>query len=106
MFSRLTSLQQLDLSGNSLVRLEADCLVGLGSLQTLDMSGNTISALPRGVFKSLGSLTSLDLSKNDIIYINATGKVDVHYLPLTQQKVFISTSAVIFTIFACGGSRF
>ena len=64
--SQLAALTSLDLSGASIVALQASDFAGLSGLTSLDLSDNTLGVLPPGVFDPLSSLTTLDLSNNTL----------------------------------------
>ena len=53
MFADLTSLTNLDLTGNDLTALPAGVFADLSSLRTLDLHDNRLAALPAGVFAGL-----------------------------------------------------
>ena len=66
-FSGLTELTYLSLSGNALSTLpDADVFSDLTKLTYLNLSRNTLSALPAGVFSGLTKLTFLSLSRNTL----------------------------------------
>ena len=70
-FNDLPSLQTLDLDGNSLASLSANAFDGLSSLERLDLSGNSLTSLPANVFNGLSSLQTLDLSDNSLASVPA-----------------------------------
>jgi Leucine-rich repeat (LRR) protein len=61
-----TNLTSLDLSGNSLQRIESDCLDGLHNLETLDLSRNKISSIDSSVFEDVPNLLFLNLHDNHL----------------------------------------
>ena len=58
------SLELLDLSHNSLVRLSTSQFVELGRLHTLNVSYNELTLVSPGAFTGLSSLELLDASQN------------------------------------------
>jgi Leucine-rich repeat (LRR) protein len=71
-FSSLRTLQTLAMRNNRISSLHNGAFEGLISLQILDLSDNKLGYLPLDVFKSLFRLRVLDLSKNTISAIPAT----------------------------------
>ena len=65
-FDGLSSLHSLDLSRSRLTSLPAGVFSGLASLQTLDLSGNNLATLPEGIFSGLASLEALHLAYNGL----------------------------------------
>ena len=66
LFSNLTALTTLDLSGNALSSLPAGLFSGLTSLETLELQRNQMTSLPSGIFLGLRSLTTLKLHRNHL----------------------------------------
>ncbi|KAM6986255.1 leucine-rich repeat-containing protein 19-like [Aplochiton taeniatus] len=64
LFSRLSTLKVLSLSGNNLTLVEPGAFVGLTELERLDLSHNALQALPPEVFGGLPGLRSLQLQGN------------------------------------------
>ena len=60
-FSGLTSLETLSLTGNELASLPEGVFSGLASLGTLGLAGNNLATLPEGIFSGLVSLKDLTL---------------------------------------------
>ncbi|KAK5613448.1 hypothetical protein CRENBAI_021637 [Crenichthys baileyi] len=58
-----TNLTVLDLSGNSISKIEDGSFQWLSGLQTLNMTGNNIKHLTRGTFNGLKMLKNLQLTK-------------------------------------------
>ncbi|XP_068631403.1 protein toll-like [Battus philenor] len=95
-FSNLSALEELDLSGSVMGALPADALRGcaalrrlllrrcglralpatslhgLGALRELDLSRNALSHLPLGLFTDLHNLTKLNLDHNQITMLPST----------------------------------
>ena len=65
LFKDLTSLQILDLSGNSLADLPTSPFASLTRLQRLLLNHNRLGTLDHGIFTGLTSLNLLDLRCND-----------------------------------------
>lgn len=65
-FTGLTNLQKLDLSGNQLTSLPAGVFTGLTSLQDLCLVGNQLTTLPDSIFTGLTSLQKLHLDSNNL----------------------------------------
>ena len=69
-FHALTNLQTLYLHGNKLSELPAEVwanwFAGLGNLQTLNLQSNRLRELPAKTFKALSSLKKLDLALNNL----------------------------------------
>jgi Leucine-rich repeat (LRR) protein len=70
-FNELSRLQSLDLSSNGLTALSDRAFAGLASLQELNLSDNRLTPLPEGAFAGLSGLQSLDLSGNDLTALPA-----------------------------------
>ena len=70
-FEGLDSLKELNLYHNRLATLETGAFDGLPSLASIDLSGNELALLEVGVFRALRSLTSLDLSFNELTVLEA-----------------------------------
>ena len=70
-FSGLSSLEYLNLSGNSLTRLEAGIFSDLSSLTSLYLNRNQLTTLPADLFSDLSSLKYLDLSINQFTTLPA-----------------------------------
>jgi len=97
-FSQLTRLVILDLSFNSLTKIDASVFKGLSSLQILKLEYNNIDTLVDGCFGSLINLHSLTLSHNKIarfepvhtIGLNALGQLllDSNKLRVLHRHVF------------------
>ncbi|XP_076246618.1 toll-like receptor Tollo [Calliopsis andreniformis] len=97
-FSRLVRLVLLDLSFNSLTRIDAHVFKGLYSLQILRLEHNEIETLTDGCFGSLTNLHSLTLSHNRIarfdpahtVGLSALGQLflDTNRLGTLQHHVF------------------
>ena len=64
LFLGAKSLELLDLSHNSLVRLSTSQFVELGRLHTLNVSYNELTLVSPGAFTGLSSLELLDTSQN------------------------------------------
>ncbi|XP_019643134.1 PREDICTED: leucine-rich repeat-containing protein 4C-like [Branchiostoma belcheri] len=62
----LTSLEELDLSGNSIQMLKSGDLVGLKRLKRLLMVSTNLSKVEYNAFKDLSELRELDLSYNNL----------------------------------------
>ncbi|XP_032687534.1 toll-like receptor Tollo isoform X2 [Odontomachus brunneus] len=71
-FSRLVRLLILDLSFNSLTKIDAHVFKGLYGLQILKLEHNDIDTLADGCFASLANLHSLTLSNNKITKFDAS----------------------------------
>ena len=65
-FTGLTALERLDLSGNRLSELPAGVFTGLTALERLYLHKNELSSLPAGVFSGLTALERLSLEDNDL----------------------------------------
>ncbi|XP_078352413.1 uncharacterized protein LOC144637144 [Oculina patagonica] len=68
-FSKLTGLQELDLSSNAVTFLPDRVFAAQIYLRRLDLSSNGITSLPDRVFSNLTSLGNLDLSSNGITFL-------------------------------------
>ncbi|XP_059832615.1 transforming growth factor beta activator LRRC32-like [Hypanus sabinus] len=75
----LSSLEELNLSGNILVKLTADMLCGMQSLKYISLEGNYITEISAGTFECLADLVELNLAMNSLACIS-----DFH---LSQLKV-------------------
>ena len=65
-FSDLSRLVFLSLSGNNLKTITADVFSSLSNLEILDLSDNDFDNLPQGVFASLSHLRVLYLDSNNL----------------------------------------
>lgn len=62
-------VQQLDLSRNLLLTLDAADFGNFTSLRKLDLSGNALSSIEGRVFRQLGVLEKLKLAGNGIVHV-------------------------------------
>ena len=62
----LASLEELDLSGESITALAAGDFAGMTELYLLDLGDNALSTLPDGLFADLTVLEELSLGDNDL----------------------------------------
>ncbi len=70
-FEGLTSLEELDLSGNLIESIDEETFKNLSSLKILNLSRNKINSLINNAFQSLASIEILDLGHNYITNIPA-----------------------------------
>ena len=63
----------LSLNSESIASLQADDFSGLTSLEGLELRGNTLTSLPTGILSDLDSLTSLDLGGNQLASVSGSG---------------------------------
>ena len=63
---QLALIAALDISSQSIVRLQQGDFAGLSSLQSLNLSGNQLTRIRLGIFAGLADLRELDLSSNEI----------------------------------------
>eukprot|EP00043_Microstomoeca_roanoka_P020440 m.249571 g.249571 ORF g.249571 m.249571 type:complete len:534 (-) comp17167_c0_seq1:2649-4250(-) len=70
-FLHAGQLTQLDLSQNSLTRLQSDIFKGMTSLQTLFLQDNQLTEVPADVFQQTPKLGNLILRNNHIQEVNA-----------------------------------
>ena len=73
-FPKMSHLQYLDISNNSLTEVEDNMLLNLSSLVSLNLRHNQLLSVPNG----LPMLEHLDLSHNKIIHILEVQKSDVY----------------------------
>ena len=90
-FEGLDALEELDLQHNQLATLEVGAFDGLSSLKSLDLSGNKLASLEVGVFRGLSSLTSLDLSINPLTKIDSS--VFAH--PVNLETLVLSQATMV-----------
>lgn len=64
-----TELQQLDLSKNLLVAVEAADFANFTGLKKLDLSGNALQSIEARVFRELSALERLKLAGNGIVHV-------------------------------------
>ena len=67
----LPSLENVDLSDNSLTDIPAGLFKSLSSLENVDLSDNSLTDIPAGLFKNLPFLENVDLSDNSLTDIPA-----------------------------------
>ncbi|KAL4232916.1 TIR domain [Mactra antiquata] len=67
---RLTSLETLDASNNSIIRISDKALLGQTKVEFINLSNNFIENIPDSVFLACLSMTKLDLSFNIIKYLH------------------------------------
>ncbi|XP_059899151.1 leucine-rich repeat and immunoglobulin-like domain-containing nogo receptor-interacting protein 1 isoform X1 [Gadus macrocephalus] len=68
-FKTWTQLEELDVSDNPLVTIEAEAFLGLRSLLTLRLARNRLRVIPAGAFKGLPRLKLLDIRDNQILVL-------------------------------------
>lgn len=103
-FSRLVRLVLLDLSFNSLNRIDSYVFKGLYSLEILKLEHNEIETLADGCFAALTNLHSLTLSHNKIarfepthtIGLGALGQLflDVNKISDLPRRVFVNLTSL------------
>ncbi|XP_051878285.1 transforming growth factor beta activator LRRC32-like [Pristis pectinata] len=87
----LSSLEELSLSGNLLMKLTADMFCGMQSLKYISLEGNYITEISTGTFECLADLVVLNLAMNSLACIS-----DFH---LSKLKVLnISRNGIEFFI--------
>lgn len=65
-FDNQHSLEELDLSGNEIIKLPDKVFKNLHNLKTLNLAFNQIHELPKSIFDNLTSLTELALGMNNL----------------------------------------
>ncbi|XP_063967524.1 relaxin receptor 1-like [Lytechinus pictus] len=89
-FNSLNKLAKLHLAYNSISSLSNSTFTGLNSLATLDLSHNVIRSLPSGAFAGLTSLEDINLEYNAISRIEAFTFADLNkltYLDLQNNEI-------------------
>lgn len=79
-FSRLSRLLYLNLSNNTITKLNKDTFVGLGNLDALTLDHNNITKLEAGCFKGLDKLQTLTIKYNAISAIEGGAFSDLYEL--------------------------
>jgi Leucine-rich repeat (LRR) protein len=89
-FNWLQNLESLQLSGNRLMRIEADTFIYLTSLKFLDLSDCHLASLDLQAFYGLKSLERLNLSENRISSIEPdtfASLVNLDFLDLSSNQI-------------------
>jgi Leucine-rich repeat (LRR) protein len=87
-FSNLTQLRILYLSDNKITNLDKDIFSNLTQLQQLDLSNNNISHLDEDIFSNLSQLENLILSDNNLTNIeNFSNLTQLQMLDLYNNKL-------------------
>jgi Leucine-rich repeat (LRR) protein len=98
-FSGLENLEDLDMSYNSLTRLEEGTFSNLKKLKNLRLDFNLITSISKNLFKGLGSLTLLSLKENSLTalqnltfwFLNSVNELDLNDNKLIkiEENVFV-----------------
>ena len=70
-FGRLSKLERLDVSGNAISAVEGSALDGLPALKTLRLASNRLRALPSDLFRGSKDLRELHLQNNSLAALAA-----------------------------------
>lgn len=73
MFTGLTNMKNLNLTGNNITRIESNTFIGLSLFLELNISHRGLSSIMRGSFRGLGNVTYLDIAFNEISYLPSYG---------------------------------
>jgi len=92
-FEGLLQLLTLNLSSNGIQQLQNDIFIGLPSLRNLDLSFNSLTKLDNktnGVLDDLLSLETLDLSHNRISFVTKKTFPSHQYIPYNLRNLNLS----------------
>ncbi|XP_046876769.1 transforming growth factor beta activator LRRC32-like isoform X1 [Hypomesus transpacificus] len=85
--SNMSSLEHLDLTGNTLMKLMSKSFTGAKSLRTISLENNVISDIEPGTFKTLRELESLNLARNNLAHICDFKLHQVKFLNLSRNSI-------------------
>lgn len=88
-FINTKMIENLDLSQNSLISVEANAFKKLKHLKKLNLSFNMIPKIERDTFKENELLTRLDVSRNTIIRFNRIAAPNLTHLNMTWCQIMI-----------------
>ena len=86
----LIQLTELDMSGNELVKVEAEGLVGLEALTHLNLADNQLQSIHSATFRNASSILVLDLSNNQLMELPESLKYLTNLQTLDIGRNFIS----------------
>lgn len=82
-----SSLDQLKMTGNALIRLSQSLFRGSSGLRTIAIDDNMISEIAHGTFEPLSRLETLDLAKNNLAHICDFKLYQVKHLNLSRNAL-------------------
>ncbi len=92
LFYRLTNLEIIDLSYNTIEVIHGNTFNGLSNLKKIDLSGNQIKEIPTNTFNGLTILNSINFGENRIEDINPhlfNGLVNLRILIFNNNRIQI-----------------
>ncbi|XP_061582196.1 transforming growth factor beta activator LRRC32-like [Cololabis saira] len=82
-----SSLDQLKMTGNALIKLSRNLFRDSGGLRTIAVDDNMISEIDQGTFEPLSRLETLDLAKNNLAHICDFKLHQLKYLNLSRNSL-------------------